>query len=211
MQQFYDGSNTIICGPSSSGKTTLLKRIIDNSNVLYETKPHHVIFIFKHWQPLYQVIESENNNVTFINHIPEECELLDMVKGSSHSMLICDDMLSELNANSFALSLFTRLSHHYKISTIIMQQSNTMANKFNSSINKNSHYTILMRSSRDGNTLRSMGGQLNDYKKLLAAYKDATSQKPFSYILIDSHPKSNPKICYKTSIFPDDEVCIAYV
>lgn len=211
MHQFYDSSNTIICGPSSSGKTTLLKRLIDHSGVLYETKPQRVIFIYKHWQPVYQTIESENDKVSFINHIPEECELLEMVKGSSHSMLICDDMQSELNANSFALSLFTRLSHHYNISTILMQQSNSTPNKFNSSINKNSHYTILMRSSRDGNTLRSIGGQLNDYKNLLAAYKDATSQRPFSYILIDSHPKSNPKIRYKTDIFPDDEVCIAYV
>ena len=74
MQHFYDGSN-IICGMSNSGKTCLVKSIIEHSGTLFEQRPDKVLFIFKHWQSIYETIESENPNVIFFNQMPEEEEL----------------------------------------------------------------------------------------------------------------------------------------
>ena len=123
--------------------------------------------------------------------------------------MICDDMLSELSNNSFIMALFTRLSHHYNLSTILMLQNHTIAGKSSGVLNKNVHYNLLLRSPRDSYSLRSIGMQLNDYKNLMTAYKDATLEQ-YSYLLIDSHPKSDPNIRYKTKIFPTDQFCIVY-
>ena len=211
MQHFYDGSNIVISGMSNSGKTCLVKSIIEHADTLFEHKPDKILFIFKHWQPIYQSIESENSNVSFLNQIPGEDELLNLTSGNKHSMLICDDMLTELCANSFILSLFTRLSHHLNISTILLLQSHSIPNKFSSILNRNCHYTILMRSPRDAHAIRAIGCQLNDYKNLQAAYKDATGISPFTYLLIDCHPKSDVKIRYKSLILPTDDACVVYL
>lgn len=211
MQHFYDGSNMVICGMSNSGKTCLVKDIIEHSGVLFEHKPDKILFIFKHWQSIYESIESQNSNVKFSNQIPEEDELMSHINGSKHSMIICDDMMAELCSNSFILSLFTRLSHHLNISTILLLQSHTIPNKFSSILNKNCHYTILMRSPRDAYAIRTIGLQLNDYKKLMSAYKDATSCLPFTYLLIDCHPKSDVKMRYKSKILPTDDACVVYL
>ena len=170
---------------------------------MFHTPPNLIIYIYKHWQPLYSEIEKLLPNVSFQSNIPSEEELKQMVSNRDHSLLICDDMMSEIGSSDFIRDVFTRLSHHLKVSTILLLQNATAPGKYNSTLCRNAHVSVLMKSPREAYTIRALGMQLGDYKNLLAAYRDAT-QEPFSYLVCDTHPNAPPTYKYRTKIFPDD-------
>ena len=150
------------------------------------------------------------NAIEFLEKLPTEEELAKKVSGHTHSILVADDKLAEINNSDYASELFTRLSHHLGISTVLLLQNATLQGKGSSDIAKNCHYNVLMRSARDRNFIKSLGVCLNDYRNLMFAYNDATKD-PWSYLVVDTHPRSNPELRYYSHIFPDDREMIAYL
>jgi hypothetical protein len=185
-------------------------KILKYAEDLFPTPPSLFIFCYKSWQKEYENLQGTLPNIHFLPSLPTEAQLREMVTGHDHSMLIADDMLNEIRHSSFCTELFVRMSHHLKLTTLLILQDATIGNKFGSTLNKNSHYSILMRSPRDQYSVRSLGQQLGDYRTLITAYRDATKE-PFSYLLVSSHPKSPDELRYRTSIFPSDPACICYI
>lgn len=204
MLPFQDSSNMIISGCSGSGKTVFVARLIKHHKRMFHTPPDLIVYIYKHWQPLYSEIEKQHSNVIFLSTIPSEEELKEMVNGRPHSLLICDDMMSEIGSSEFVRDVFTRLSHHLKVSTILLLQNATAPGKYNATLCRNAHVSVLMKSPREAYTIRALGMQLGDYKNLVSAYRDAT-QEPFSYLVCDTHPNAIANYKYRTKIFPDDK------
>ena len=208
--KFQDYSNIIVSGCSNSGKTTFAHRLIKHARHMFITPPSKVIYIYKHWQPLYDDLRLKVKGIDFLEKLPTEEELSSMVRGHEHSILVADDKMSEINNNNHAGDLFTRLSHHLGISTVLLLQNATLQGKASSDVAKNCHYNVLMRSARDRNFIKSLGICLNDYRNLMYAYNDATKE-PWSYLVVDTHPRSNPELRYYSHIFPDDRELIAYL
>lgn len=203
MYPFQDNSNMIISGCSGSGKTVFVSRLIKYHKCMFHTPPEVILFIYKHWQDLYARLEDSLENVRFQTNMPTEDELTDLTRDKKHSLLICDDMMSDIASNSFMRDVFTRLSHHLRMSTILLLQNMTNPGKHHSTLCTNVHVSVLMKSPREAFTLRTLGMQLGDYKNLKCAYEDAT-QDPYSYLVCDTHPNGNSKFKYRTKIFPDD-------
>lgn len=203
MIPFQDNSNIIISGCSGSGKTHFVSKMIKHSEDIFVTPPSSIIFIYKHWQKLYQEIENLARNIIFLDSLPNEEELKRLIDGEIHSLLICDDMINEIGSNPFICDVFTRLSHHLGTSTILLLQNLSLPSKYQSTLSKNAHVSILMKSPREAFSIRSLGTQLGDYKNLSLAYKDAT-KFPYSYLVCDTHPKANQDYKYRTNIFPDE-------
>ena len=208
--KFEDYSNIIVSGCSNSGKTSWVHRLIKHAKDLFITPPSKVIYVYKHWQPLYDDLQQHATGVEFTDKLPGEKELETMLKGHTHSLLVADDMMQEINDDRQSSELFTRLSHHLGMSTVLLLQNATLQGKCAGDIAKNCHYNILMRSARDRNFIKTLGICLNDYKNLMFAYKDATKQ-PWSYLVVNTHPKSNPDNRYYSQIFPDDTPVIMYL
>lgn len=206
---FQDNSNIIISGCSGSGKTHFLSRLIQFRKNLFITEPTLIIFIYKHWQDIYSDLEKASENIVFMESLPSEEELRTMIEGNPHSLFVCDDMLTEIGNNPFISEVFTRLSHHLRVSTILLLQNLSLPSKFHSTISRNAHVSVLMKSPREAYTIRSLGMQLGDYHNLLQAYRDAT-RSPYSYLVCDTHPNANQLYRYRTQIFPDEEGVIVY-
>ena len=209
--KFQDYSNILITGASSSGKTMLLKQILLHNKDMFITTPNLILYLYKTWQPAYEELAAKLNNIKFIDELMTEEDLLNETEGFDHSIFIADDRMEEISKDSFYSELFTRLGHHYKISSFLLLQNNCLPSKNSSSINKNCHYTILTRSPRNMYTLRTLGQSMGDYKALMEAYTDATQNKNYSYLLVDSHPASDPKFKFRTQILPSEEECIVYI
>ena len=193
----------IVSGCSGSGKTVFVSRLIKNHKQMFYTPPDIILFIYKHWQDIYSELEETFGNVRFQTNMPTEEELTNITGDKKHSLLICDDMMSDIASNSFIRDVFTRLSHHLRISTILLLQNVNAPGKHHSTLCTNVHVSVLMKSPREAYTLRTLGMQLGDYKNLKSAYEDAT-QEPFSYLVCDTHPNGNSKFKYRAKIFPDD-------
>lgn len=212
MQHFIASSNMLISGSSCSGKTNLVCKIIRDANTLYTIKPEKVLFAYKHWNDAYNVLERmDNPTVKFINYLPDEVELREFIGESKHSLFVCDDLFSELCKSSFAVDLFTRISHHLKVSTVLlMQDLSAGGSRIAGSLARNTHYHCLTSAARNYYILRSLGCQLGDYARLKSAYEQAT-QEQYGYLLISTHPADDKRQRYKTKIFTSDEHCIVYV
>ena len=210
MGVLENNSNCIIQGCSSSGKTRLCARILTHAEQIFPTPPTLIIFCYKTWQGIYDELQSKLPSIHFLPCLPGEEELKSLTSNHNHSVIVADDMLTEISSSPFCSDLFTRISHHYNITSILIMQNATVAGKFASNLAKNCHYSFLMRSPRDQYSVRNLGLQLGDYRNLMEAYKDATKE-PFSYLLISSHPKSGDLLRYRSQIFPDDAVSICYI
>ena len=210
MIKFMDNSNFIISGSSCSGKTTLIKRILLNTEHLFVTEPTKIIFCFQSWQKSYEDILKLKQNVTFIETLPTEEGLIDLITNHPHTIFVCDDKMNEIMDNKFYSELFTRNSHHLKISSFLLLQNINSHGKYKSNIIKNSHYHLLLRSPSNLSSIRALGIQVGDYRNLIDSYNDCTKNKQFSYLLCDFHPQTDQTYRYRTDIFPDDDVCIVY-
>jgi len=207
--KFQDNSNILVSGSSSSGKTTLIQRLLLHSNLMFETPPSLILFVYNTWHDIYDQLQKDIKNIVFMEQLPTEEELLELTSFHKHSLFVADDKMEELMNNKFGSDLFTRNSHHYGITTILVLQNCSSPGKYKSNIMKNTHYSILLRSPRDFNSVRSLGIQIGDFKNLVQCYEEATSQR-WGYLCCDTHPISDPQLRYRTAIFPDDEMSIVY-
>lgn len=208
--KFQDDSNIIISGSSGSGKTVFTHRLLKHAQHMFETPPSKIIYVYHHWQELYDDLQQKMQGIEFLDKLPSEDELTKMVKKHKHSVLVADDKMTDINKSDYGSDLFTRLSHHLGITTILLLQNGTLHGKAASDIAKNCHYNILMRSARDRNFIKTLGVCLNDYRNLMYAYNDST-KKPWSYLVVNTHPRSNPQNRYYSQIFPDDREVIMYL
>jgi hypothetical protein len=209
MKQFNDFSVISILGSSQSGKSTLLRQVLKNADSLFCTPPQRVIYVYSIWQTLYDQMTQEMQNIIFLSSIPSEEEILNYTENVAHTVICFDDMLHQVMSSQVVSDMTTKLCHHCKMTCIFTSQDNASSGKFKSSINKNTLYTILMNSPREMYTIRSIGAQMGEYSHLLAAYKDAISNRDYGYLLIDCHPRTKNQFRYRTNILPY-ELCIIY-
>ena len=205
-----NNSNCVIQGCSSSGKTRLCANLLLHADKLFSTPPTLILFCYKTWQGIYDELMARLPTIQFLPRLPTDEELKSLTSPHQHSVLVADDMLREIACSPFFSELFTRMSHHYRITSILLLQNTASQGKFGSTLSKNCHYTFLMRSPRDQYSVRSLGLQMGDYRNLQEAYKDAT-REPFSYLLISTHPKTPDTLRYRTHVLPSEGVTVCYI
>ena len=209
--KFFNYSNVIVSGSSQSGKSMIVNRIVNNSDSLFFIQPTKFIVIYSAWQQMYDEMEKKLQNITFLENFPSEDDLNKLCAGHNHSILIADDKGVGVSDDRFMGDLFSRFGHHKKITSFLILQSTTMKGKFSQDILRNSHYSIIMRSGgREGQSIRSLGIQINDLKNLQEAYKSATENGVYTYLICNLHPKSNPVFRYYSNIFPEDPFVKVY-
>ena len=96
--------NCIIAGPTGSGKSNLLKKILKYRNILCDVKFEKVILFYSMWQPLYDEMKEIKCVDDFIEDIPSTDDLLTIINqvqnidslNPPHQLLIFDDLLMNI-------------------------------------------------------------------------------------------------------------------
>ena len=60
---FHHPFTCYIAGPTSSGKTVLLQKILLNKNILFDKIPNRIVFCYKIWQPAYEIFKLLDNHL----------------------------------------------------------------------------------------------------------------------------------------------------
>ena len=171
----------MVSGPTSSGKTFLVRDILKNFKLLISIdKPIlNVLWAYGQWQSLYTDPIADDVKVDYVKGLPMQDEL------SGHDIIIIDDLMTELGNNKDLSALFTKGSHHMNISVIFITQNFYHQASQMRTLHVNSHYIIMMNSPRGKSSLRHLSTDLFTNKNfLIEAYDDATKDS-FSYIRID--------------------------
>lgn len=209
--KFYSFSSIVCQGASGAGKTHMMLQILKEKQDMFWIIPHKIIYVYSHYQEIYDQMAKEVEDITFIQSLPTEEMLTKMVAFSPHSLLIIDDQLSTVANSPFVLNVFTRMCHHLKITCfLLLQASNLSGTKYGPDIIRSSHYHILFRSPQIGHYNRTLGIRINDYRNLSEAYKLATRDENYSYLMVCLHPRSSQLERYSSRILPSDKYCIIY-
>jgi GTPase SAR1 family protein len=189
----------IVAGPTSSGKTVLVRKILQNYKNLFTLQKERlkVFWAYGQWQTLYNE-KIENVDCTYIDGLSNENSLTE--KGID--LLIIDDLMTELSENKNLTSLFTKGSHHLGISVIFISQNLFQKGSQIRTISLNCHYLILMKNPRDKLQIQCLQKQCfpGKSKHFIDAYTHATSSS-FGYFIIDL-TQDTPDILRLSSALP---------
>ena len=192
----------VVAGPSSSGKTQFVFRLIRHADRLVDPPPEKIVYCYGEFQPSFL----EFSQVEFHEGLPD----VSSFDGRSRVLLIIDDLMNEADQNM--CNLFTKLSHHRNVSVVFVTQNLFHRNRHVRTMNLNTHYVVLFKNPRDAGQVAIMARQMYPRKSnfVVEAFRDAT-REPYGYLMIDLKPETDDRYRFRTNIFPDDERQYAYV
>ncbi|GFY41062.1 uncharacterized protein TNIN_293251 [Trichonephila inaurata madagascariensis] len=94
----------MICGPSNSGKTFFVRRILETK--LIKPFPNKIIWCYGIYQKLFEKM----SDIEFHEGIPSDVENI------TNALIIIDDLMNEVGDDKKLSNLFTKGSHHRDIS-----------------------------------------------------------------------------------------------
>src|SRR5258705_6503818 len=185
--------NAMVCGPSQSGKTWFVKRMIGHIH----PPPERVIYYYSVYQAVYDTFP---DNVEFIEGLPTTPP-----DGKKRTLLILDDALSELQDNKFITKLFTKYSHHCDTSIVLISQNLYHKGREMRTINLQAHYIVLFPNRRDQSQVTTLGKQVfpGHSKFFKEVYEDAT-RDPYSYLMLDLKPNTPEEFRLRANIFSEN-------
>lgn len=198
-------TNGVIAGASCSGKSSYLKRFLLEANRVYSPSPSLIIYVYKIYDPDFDMIKRAlGNKVLFLDTLPEEDQVLQLVQGQTHTLLCIDDAI-DFTGNKFFVNLFVCLGHHHKITSMIVTQHLFHKAAYTGTILQNAHIIVLMPSPRDYSTILAIGRQLGEFKLLRDIYNDVLTLGPYAYLILNLDPAAPRAWRYMTSILSSDK------
>ena len=196
---FVTPCSIMISGCTSSGKTTWVKKVLENKDVLFDQPPHNILYCYGAWQPLYEKMTS----IKFHEGLPTKEEIADFAEGKP-SLIVLDDLLADVVKDDFTQALFTRGSHHKNITVLYVTQNAFCQGKCARTISLNCAYLVLFKNPRDVYQIRLMGRQIGLPLTLPEAYDDCMEYK-YGYLVVDlsQHHVGLQRLC--SYIFPDED------
>lgn len=191
----------IVAGPTSSGKSHIVFRLLKHRAQMINTTLKEVIYCL----PPGQKIETpefirRDRGIKFHSGIPDFAKITD----GEPRLVVLDDLMS--NVNTEVMDLFTRGSHHKNISVLFLVQNIFFGgSKLFRTISLNAHYIILTKNPRDKNQISMLAVQLSPENStaLKNAFHDAT-KNAYTFLLFDTSQSCPDNLRYRANIFPDD-------
>ena len=193
----------IIGGPTNSGKTVHMKRLIEHIDALVTPQIQEIIYCYALWQPEYVRIQQVNSRVKFEKGLPD-FESFDV---GVRRLIVIDDMISELNSQ--IETMFIRGSHHLDMSICLITQNIFSRVKSFRNLSLNAHYLVCFKQPRDASQIMHLAKQFcpRNTKYVIDAFYKAT-QEPFGYLLFDFRQTTPEILRLRTKIFPGENLVV---
>ena len=190
--RFQNKSTITIAGPSQSGKSTLVEKIVSMKDELFQEPIEKV-----YWFCAY-LTKIKLDNVIYNVGLPTK--LIDKIE--PYSLVIIDDYMQELSSSKELTTIMTRAVHHIPLSLIYITQNIFQKGNDTKTRRLNTNYLILFKNPHDKLQIDYIGRQMYPYDKgfLSSAFEDATSRYPYTYLLIDCHQDTPDEIRVRTNI-----------
>jgi len=178
----------LVSGPSASGKTTFVKKLIMRRNKLYNRHPGRVIWFYNVYQDMYDVmlrlgiVDEFIQGMCTMDWIRENTEM-------SNCTIVIDDMAGQATEDTAAI--FSVGAHHNDVNVIFICQNLFTRNRFFRDISLNSTYLVLFKNVRDKQQITSFARQFapGKTKEFAKIYYEAT-KRPHSYLMLDYHQET---------------------
>ena len=209
--RFHSPTSIAIFAPPYSGKSTLTRKILENSATLFTTQPKFIVYCYNENLPMLEEMKDSLPIPLLKNKgIPTPEDMETWSQGGEHFIIVLDDLQQACERDKKVADMFTVGSHHLNFTVIYLCHNIFGRGAFSRTINLNSHYIILFRNFRDQQQVvtlgRQMFGRKNQY--FLDAYDKAT-KRPFGYLVINNHPAMrDERFRLVSQITPDQDTVI---
>ena len=202
------GSVHYLCGPTNSGKTFRVSKILELKNQYIKdgSSIKNIVFCYAAWQPIYDFLKKEGIVTKWINFLPSNEEFKELVKEHVYdggSIVVIDDFLTEINKDLVEIVCVT--SRHYNVTTFLLFQNLFPANPLARQISLNAKYIYIHKNPRENSQIAYLARQISPsgYKWIVDAYYNAT-KKPYSCFLIDMTQEIPDHLRFRSNILPDE-------
>lgn len=188
----------ILAGPSGSGKTSFVLKLVNEK--IIDVKIKRIIWCCNRYsRPNPKELNMlKSTTVIFRNDIPN-FEIVG--KNRTPTLYVIDDLMHDCY-NKRISEVFTRGSHHLGISVILITQNVFYQSPQARTISLNVKYLVVFKNPRDQSQFSHLARQVYPKKpdELLRIFNEVTC-KPFTYLLLDLHQKTNDLLRFRTEIF----------
>lgn len=201
--KFESPSSYLLAGPTQTGKSCFIKKIIEFKDQMFKVPPVSVKYAYGAWQPMFE--DMEELGVDFHSGVPTSEELNQWTERGDHVLVVLDDVMQEACTSQEIMSLFTIQCHHKNMSVFFLSQNIFPPGKYARTISLNCHYIILFKTKRDRLQVQTLGRQIlpGEVIYFTDSYRDAT-EEPYGYLLCDLHPGTDKEFQLRTRIFPGE-------
>ena len=192
--------NIYVAGVTMVGKSSLILRLIKHAKEIFKPTPKSILYCYGgKWND--QILDFEKAGAIVHRGTPTEQEIEELEKPA---LVILDDLMLDMK-KSYLADVFTRGMHHNNLGVIFVTQY--LYTEQTKIPRTNSQYVFLMHSPTEEQQRRNLATQWfsGNRQFFLDAYKQATNDEPFRYIMINNHPKSKSFLRLQTQIFPGEE------
>lgn len=197
-------SPIIISGPTGSGKTHFVNRLLQND--MFTQPISSILYCYGVYQTYFNTIDLPN--MEFYEGLPTLEKIKSMNDGKFH-VIVLDDLMEHIVKSIDMQSLFTKHCHHFNISAIFITHNIFAQGPYARTITLNAHVLVLFANKRDESQTEILARQLypGAPRVFREAYADATSL-PYGYLLVDCSPNTPVEFKLRSKIFPgEDTVC----
>lgn len=183
-----------VAGPSQSGKTQFVLRLLQQKQELFTRPISKVLWCYGiHDSALHYFLQSRGYRLH--RGLPSEKDI------ERNSICIMDDLLTESQASKEVTNMCTRLAHHKPCFVILIVQNLFPAGRESRTRSLNTHYYVIFKNPRDTLQFETFARQINPHraKALISAYENAT-EKPYGYLLIDFTQECLDHVRYRSNV-----------
>lgn len=196
--KFKVPSGIIVGGPSQSGKSTFIYKLITNVKEMFEPTPKTILYAYGQYDP--RIHEFQKAGCKVMEGLPDD-ETLDKLE--KPLVLILDDLM-EAADSKYLQEMYTKKAHHKNMAVIFATQD--LFNKDIRVARNNSQYLVLMRAPSAQNQIKSLGTQLFPHQaEYFDDAKNKATSKQFGYLMLDMHPQSHDALRLRSDIFPGED------
>jgi hypothetical protein len=203
---FEHPSTILLSGPTKSGKTTLLSKILKNCDKgLVCPPPQRIMYCYSVWQKAFEEMRSSrknSNEIEFKDGLPDIADF----NPSQNSIPILNDLMTQAGKDEKVLKLFTVDSHHLNLTIFFFTQNIFPQEKYSCSISLNCQYILLTKNPRDRNQLVQLGKQIftGNTKFFKEASDDAVTNRKYGYLVLALNQNTDEENRVQTGILPNE-------
>ena len=213
---FQTPCSICISGPSQSGKSQWIVKLINNRKLLF---PHDFLELYYcipenlslNPNPNFEELKKSFPAARLHFGLPDVTKL-NLNFDNTPKLLIIDDLMTEFLASYEMVRLLSVEVHHCNITTIFTLHNLFAPSKFGRTITRNINYKVLFSNRLDIKEVRNVSLQISNQPNFLKeSFEFLTREFPSEppYIVIDGHIKSKLKTLFvRSQIFPgiDSEI-----
>lgn len=206
MNTFLTPATILIQGPSQSGKSTFIEKLIKHRNVLFKDKFDRILIFYGIYDPKYEALKNEGAEL--FENLPDSLQSFSRGKPM---LVVFEDLGVDCYNSKKIESLFVRESHHNQITAILVCQNLYQKGSVSRNIFLNCSYQVVLRSPKLKSQLVTLGTQLfpGQSHVILQSFTDCTKNSKYGYLVIDANPQLlDENYRLKTNIFPGEDLII---